>query len=41
MQKDLEGAKRDKTVFLRIAKEKNEVGYERKWDTSGRGSSVE
>ena len=28
---ELEGAKRNKTAFLRIAKEMNEVGYERTW----------
>ena len=31
VQKELEVAKRNKTAFLRIAKEMNEVGYERTW----------
>ena len=31
VQKELEEAKRSKTVFLRIAKEINEVGYEWTW----------
>ena len=35
VQKELEGAKRNKTVFLRIAKEMNEVRYERTWQQRG------
>ena len=31
VQKALEGAKRNKTVFLKIAKQMNEMGYERTW----------
>ena len=31
VQKELEEAKRSKTVFLRIAKEINQLGYERTW----------
>ena len=31
VQKELEVAKRNKTVFLKIAKEMNEVGYKRTW----------
>ena len=35
VQKELEGMKRNKTAFLRIAKEMNEVGYERTWQQCG------
>ena len=31
VQKELEGAKKSKTAFLRKAKEMNEVGCERAW----------
>ena len=31
VQKELEGAKKSKTAFLRIAREMNEVGCERTW----------
>ena len=34
VQKELEGAKRNKAVFVRIAKEMNEVGYEQTWQQS-------
>ena len=40
VQKELEGAKRNKAVFVRIASEMNEMGYQRTLDEVTSVSSV-